>query len=415
MSFPFRLPLLLDGACGTCLMECGMPEDACCEQWMLTHREETLSLLRGYVEAGVHAIYVPTFGANRQRLAAFGLENEVERINTELAALAREAVQGTNVLLGGSVGPAFVQIGEDEREFDFDDLYDIYAEQITALKKAGVDFIALETQMNLADLRAGLLAAKSFKLPVLATVTVDENGETNMAGASPLSCLITLQAMGVDAFGVNCSSSMDAVCRTLLELKPHTRVPLIAKPGLGMPKTLHPPRYDMTPTQFATEMQRFLQSGIAVVGGCCGSTPEHLRALAKAMSALPAWEESALLPQEPDDFACTLEKEVFFLGDDVSLSEPIECSYGMVDDLIDLEDEDEINTFLLEVNSSDDARLLIESAPMLRLPICVHTDDAVLLDYTLRNFQGRMLVDSDCAIEREVLESIGNKYGAIIY
>ena len=126
----------------------------------------------------------------------------------------------------------------------------------------------------------------------------------------------------------------------------------------------------MTPEQFAAEMQRFLQHGIAIVGGCCGSTPEHLRALAQVVHALPEWEESSLLPQEPDDYACTLEKEVFFLSDDLDLSEPVECSYGMVDDLIDWEDEDEINTFLLEVNSIDDAKLLIEAAPMLKLPVC---------------------------------------------
>ncbi len=408
MSFPFHLPLILDGATGTNLIAAGMPSGVCVEQWILEHPERLLALQRAFLEAGSNAVMAPTFGANREKLAAYGLQDQVEEINLKLVALSKEAAEPFHALVGGDVSPAGVMI-EPYGDLTFDELYDIYLEQIRALKKAGVDFIALETQMSLADLRAGVLAAKEAGLPVFATITVEDNGRTIM-GTKFLPVLITLQALGAAAVGLNCSTGPEVMEELLKGAVSHAQVPLIAKPNAGKPSQEDPAVYPLSPAEFAEKMESLLAAGAQIVGGCCGSTPEHIRELAQTVEN--TYRE--LAPQEPDHFAAAIESESFFLGDDISLSEPLECSYDLGDDLIDIEDE-QVNAALVEVNSIDDAKLLIENASMTRLPIVVRIHNLDVLEYTLRNFQGRLIVDSACDLEEEEMRPIVDYYGAILY
>lgn len=408
MSFPFHLPLILDGATGTNLIAAGMPSGVCVEQWILENPEKLQSLQRAFLEAGSNAVMAPTFGANREKLAAYGLENQVEEINRKLVALSKETAAPFHALVGGDVSPAGVMI-EPYGDLTFDELYDIYFEQIRALKKADVDFIALETQMGLADMRAGVLAAKEAGLPVFATITVEDNGRTIM-GAKFLPALITLQALGASAVGLNCSTGPEVMKELIADAVPHARVPLIAKPNAGKPSVEDPTVYPLSPSEFAQEMKELLAVGAQIVGGCCGSTPEHIKELAQAVEN--SYRE--LPPQEPDHFAGAIESESFFLRDDIIFSEPLECSYDMGDDLIDIEDE-QVNAALVEVNSMDDAKLLIENASMTRLPIAVRIHNLDLLEYTLRNFQGRLIVDSSCDLETDEMKPVVDYYGAILY
>ncbi|MCI9273316.1 MAG: homocysteine S-methyltransferase family protein [Clostridiales bacterium] len=408
MSFPFPLPLILDGATGTNLIAAGLPSGVCVEQWILDHPQVITELQQQFIAAGVQAIYAPTFGANRHKLAGYGLQDQVEEMNLRLVELSKAVATPAGVLVGGDVSPAGILI-EPYGEATFEELYDIYEEQIRALKKAGVDFISMETQMSLADMRAGVLAAKSVGLPVFVTMTVEENGRSVM-GAKPLSVLLTLQAMGADAVGLNCSTGPDLMEQLLKELLPHACVPLIAKPNAGKPKEENSARYDLTPEQFSKDMERMLSSGIAIVGGCCGTTPEHMKALCDRIK-----EKSFVFPsREPDAFAAAIESEAFFIGDDIVLSPPIECSYDLSDDLIDIEDE-QVNVALVEVNTLEDAKILVENAGMTRLPIDILVNDLSVLEYTLRNFQGRLLVDSKCGFEKDQLYEAAKPYGAIVY
>lgn len=409
MSFPFSLPLILDGATGTNLIAAGMPSGVCVEQWILEHPQVITDLQQKFIDAGSNALYAPTFGANRQKLGGYGLQDRVEEFNLRLVDLTKRVAGPAGVLVCGDISPAGVMI-EPYGDLTFDELFDIYLEQARALKKAGVDFLAVETQMSLADMRAGVLAAKEVGLPVFVTMTVEENGRSIM-GANPLSVLITLQAMGADAVGLNCSTGPDLMGNILKALLPHAAVPLIAKPNAGKPCEGQETKYDLAPVQFADEMKGLWESGIAILGGCCGTTPEHIAALAAALrDAAPARS----LPAEPDNFAGAIEGEPFFLGDDIVLSEPLECSYDLADELIDLEDET-INAVLVAVNTKEEAQTLIESASMTRLPIVIHCTDLNVLEYTLRNFQGRLLVDSENGLEEQQLLPIAQKYGAIIY
>lgn len=413
MSFPFPLPLILDGATGTNLIAAGMPGGVCVETWILEHPEVLKGMQQAFIDAGSNAVYAPTFGANREKLKAYGLENRVEELNLKLVELTRSVAKPAGVLVGGDVSPAGLMI-EPYGDAGFDELYDIYLEQISALKKAGVDFIGLETQMSLADMRAGVLAAKAVGLPVFVSLTVEDNGRTIM-GTRLLPALITLQAMGADAIGLNCSTGPEIMKELLPDVLRHSAVPLIAKPNAGKPDPMNPGKYSLTPELFAQKMDELLRLGVQIVGGCCGTTPEHIEKL----SALMKENAYPVHHFEPDHDAAAIESEAFFLPDDLVLSEPLECSFDLSDDLIDVEDEevggDQVNVAVVRVNTIEEAKILVENASMTRLPIDVLTDDKEVLSYTLRAFQGRLLIDSESELCREDLEAEAKRYGAIVY
>lgn len=411
MKFPFQLPMLLDGATATNLTAAGMPSGVCVEKWILEHPEPLLQLQRAFLDAGSRALYAPTFGANRAALRHYGLGGEVEGLNRGLVALTQSVAKPAGALVGGNLCPTGLFV-PPLGDADFDDIYDIYREQVRALDEAGVDFLAIETQTSLADMRAAVLAARTTNLPVFVTATVDESGRT-MTGGSLLPALITLQAMGIDAFGINCSFGPKSILPFLEEILPHAVIPLIVKPNAGIPMwNAGTQEGYLSPEQFAAEMRGLLLAGAQIAGGCCGATPEHVRALARVMAetALPAKPQE----EEPDCFAAAIEREAFFLGDDIVFSEPIACTSGLGDDLIDLDDE-QVNAALVQIASLDDVMLLCESSAMTRLPIAVHCDSLPVLDAALRYFQGRLIVDSSCQIETEFMEPLAAKYGAILY
>ncbi|WP_457943126.1 homocysteine S-methyltransferase family protein [Caproiciproducens sp. LBM24188] len=409
MSFPFPLPLLLDGATGTNLTQAGMPSGVCVEHWILEHPEPLLKLQRDYVAAGVRALYAPTFGANRAALANYGLSEKTVEFNRQLVALTQSVAKPHGVLVGGDLSPTGLFV-PPYGESDFDDIYDIYREQIRALEEASVDFLVIETQTSLADARAAVLAARTTNLPVFVTITVDSSGHT-LTGGSLLPFLITMQSMGVDAVGLNCSFGPAAMAELTQNAAVHASVPIIAKPNAGVPM------WDsgksegyLAPDAFAAEMRKLLEAGASIVGGCCGTTPEHLKALAEVLKDFPA----PSIPAEPDNFAAAIEREAFFLGDDIVYSEPMECSSSLGEELIDLDDE-QVNAALVVVNSMDDAMILSRNSSMTKLPIAVHCDHLPVLDAALRYFQGRLIVDSNCAIDTELIEPLAAKYGAVIY
>lgn len=409
MSFPFQLPMLLDGATATNLTAAGLPSGTCVEKWILEHPEPFLKLQSDFIAAGSQAVYAPTFGANRACLSHYGLQNEVPELNRRLTLLSQSIAKPAGVLVGGCLSPTGLFV-PPFGESDFDDVYDIYREQIRALDEADVDFIALETQTVLSDMRAAVLAARTTNLPIFVTITVDESGHT-LSGGSLLPTLITLQAMDVDAIGINCSFGPKSIVEQIRQAASHASVPIIAKPNAGVPiwNSAAGEGY-LSPAAFADEMRELMQAGARIVGGCCGTTPAHIKALAgviKDFAPLP-------IPDEPDSFAAAIEREAFFLGDDIIFSQPIECTSSLGEDLIDLDDE-QVNAALIEVNSVDDVMLLCESSSMTRLPIAVRCEHLTVLDAALRYFQGRLIVDSDCQIETELIEPLAAKYGAIIY
>lgn len=408
MEFPFQLPLLLDGAAVSNLEALGMEPGECSELWALEHPGLLLSLQKDFLAAGAHALCAPTYGANRALLTTYGLAEKTKELNEGLIRLTKEATKAAGkeeIPVGGRIGPSGLfppPMGEE----DFDSIYTLYREQIRALSKAGADFLMIEDQSSLADMRAAVLAARTTNLPVFVTLAVDSSGRT-LTGCTLLSALITLQAMGIEAIGLSCSSP-ESMRDSLKEAYPHACIPLIARPDVEA---------HISPEDFGDAVLELTRWGAAIVGGCCGATPEHIAAIAQRLPSSPIsfLPNPSEIPEEDTDcLAAAIEGETFFLGDDILLSEPLSCSSQLADDMIDLEDE-RINAVLVQVESIDDALLLAQQGKMARLPIAVHCDSIPVLEAALRYFQGRLIVDSDCELEKEELIPLVSKYGAILY
>ena len=406
MKLPWKLPLLLDGAAGTVLMGLGMPADVCVEQWILEHPDIWIALQRRYIAAGCDVLYAPTFGANRVHLKQFGLENQVHDMNCQLVALSKQAMSGSSAhcMIAGDLSPTG-WMPDPYGEVAFTSFLDVYKEQVAALIEAGVDLIVCETMTNLTEARAALLAARESKLPVFVTLTVDEVGHT-LSGSPLLPCVITLQALGASAIGFNCSTGLADMAEWISSVFPHAAVPLIAKPNAMI--TSNAQSNPLSPLQFANGMEELLDAGATIVGGCCGTTPEHLAVLRGVVDRHPT-----VVPYEIDIDAAAGEREAFFLVDDLVPSPPILCDSRLMDSLI--EAEDSYNVARVHIASSADIGELLAVASVSHLPTAIYTDSATLLDETLMRYPGRLLVDSLCEIETSLLEDIAAQYGSIVF
>lgn len=399
MGFPFELPILFDGAADNDLTAYGMPPGAHMENWILEHPGAFENLLRDYINAGARMVCAPTFSANRACLAEFGLEDSVVSLNTGLIELAKNIAKPFKIPIGGLLSPTGLFVSPFG-ESGFDDIYSVYREQICALNNAGADFILLDRQDSLADMRAAMLAARTIDLPVFVVVSVDSSGHT-LTGGGFLPALITLQAMGADAVGIHSFLSAGVLPETVKKVFPHAAVPLIAMPDADAGES---------PAQFAENMRPVIEAGVRIAGGGDGVSLEYLSALAETIKEYGPPD----IPKEPDCYAAAIESEAFFLGDDIVFSEPISCTSSLEDDLIDLDDE-QVSAALVTVTDMDDAMILGQSSYMTKLPIAVHAENAIVLDAALRYFQGRLIIDSNCRLETEILEPLAAKYGAIIY
>lgn len=408
---------LLDGALATNLFAAGMPRGACNERWMLNHPAALQALQTAFVQAGCDVLYAPTFSANRPCLDRFGLGGETSDINRRLVQLTREVAQGCAV--AGNLSPTGLSI-EPYGETSFDLLCDIYAEQANALNEAGVDLFAIETMLSITEARAAVLACRRYGKPVWVTFTLNEHDEL-CSGASPLAALITLQELGISAFGFNCSHGPDQICTVIREIAPYAHLPLIAKPNAGLPNPLLPDVYEISPPMFAAAMERILDAGAAIVGGCCGSTAEHIQCLRKLIDSRAAPPDSISIPTPKEDIPgedellLTSFKELFLLSRErVTLSEPIACSLDMADCLLEAEEEG-ADVLQITVQSEEEALDFSRNAHLAKLPVCFHSDEEEALERVLFLYNGRALVDLRSAIPQEILASIAARYGAILY
>ena len=231
-----KFPLILDGATGTQLQKRGFDSSICAEDWVLQHPDVIPEVQSSYIEVGSKVVYAPTFGANRAKLESHGIFNQVAEYNGKLVAISKNAVGG-RAWVAGDIAPTG-QFMYPLGDATFEDLVEIYTEQAAAMEKAGVDLFVIETQMTLPEARAAVLAVKSVsKKPVFVTFTCDENGKT-LTGTDVTAALVVLQGMGVDAFGLNCSTGPDKMLTQLRRLKEYAAVPLIAKPNAGVPQVV---------------------------------------------------------------------------------------------------------------------------------------------------------------------------------
>lgn len=278
--------VLLDGATGSELRKRGMPVGVSTELWALEHPEAVLELQRAYVDAGSDIIYAPTFSANRMSLEMHGIADRLKEINAGLVKLSKEAAGGRAFVAGDitTTGKPLEPIGT----LSYQALLDVYREQIEILAEAGADLLVAETMLGLDETVCAVEAAKSVcDLPIMCTLTMEADGHL-LFGGTAVEAVETLQAMGASAVGLNCSVGPDQLESVVASIKQVAQVPVIAKPNAGLPvmDDKGMAHYNMSPAAFAAAMSRLIAAGAAIVGGCCGTSPEYIRALREVVDAL---------------------------------------------------------------------------------------------------------------------------------
>ncbi len=314
-------PIILDGATGSNLMKAGMPRGVCTEQWICENPKPLQELQRAYEKAGSQVVYAPTFSANRISLKNYGLENQVAELNKALIEISRTAV-GSQVLVAGDLTTAGkqeipyeelleayreqivvqTQEGVDllvaetmlgvtdvagdlttagKQEIPYEELLEAYREQIVVQTQEGVDLLVAETMLGVTECMAVLDAAASVcSLPVMCTLTVESDGSL-FFGGNIYEAVETLEEMGADAVGINCSTGPDQLLSVVENMRKRVSIPLIVKPNAGMPiiNEQGQPVYSMGAQEFADCMKRLVQAGADIIGGCCGTTPEYIEKL----------------------------------------------------------------------------------------------------------------------------------------
>ena len=275
--------LFLDGATGSNLMAQGMPRGICTERWVIEHRDVIQKLQKSYIEAGSRIIYAPTFGGNRLSLKQHGLENKIQEINSTLVSCSRE-IAGNKAFVAGDITTSGQFVTADG-EYTYEDAFEMYKEQITILKNAGVDLIAAETMINIEETLAAVDAANSVcDLPVMCTVTVEADGSI-FSGGNAVEAAVAFESAGAAAVGINCSVGPDQLVSVIRNIREAVSIPVIAKPNAGMPVIDDQGNavYSMNPADFAKHMQVLVENGAGIIGGCCGTTPDFIREMKKLL------------------------------------------------------------------------------------------------------------------------------------
>jgi methionine synthase I (cobalamin-dependent) len=280
--------ILADGAMGTMLIAAGLPHGEPPQRWNLEHPDRVAAVHRQYLEAGSLLLLTNTFSANRFRMASTDMKYTVAEINRSGAQILSAEIKaaGGKALIAGDIGPSG-QIMSPYGELVFDDAKEGFREQAEALIDAGVDVIWIETMSALEEVRAAFEATReiSKEIPIITTLTFDMQGRT-MMGVSPEQAVTTFTSLGATAVGGNCGNGPDeiiAVIEKMHDISPNTL--LVAKANAGIPKIVDgTPTYDANPAAMAEYALRVRNAGAKIIGACCGSTPEHLKAMAEALA-----------------------------------------------------------------------------------------------------------------------------------
>src|SRR6202044_1874366 len=277
-------PILCDGAMGTLLYAKGVFINRCYDELNLSQPDLIRAIHHDYLQAGAEIIETNTFGANAFRLARHSLADRVPDINRMGARLAREAAKSFDVWVAGSVGPLGTRI-EPLGKTSFEEARGAFREQIEALAEAGVDLLMLETFGYLEELHQAMLAAKDVgaKLPLVVQVTIDEDGNC-LDGSDPATFAPRLEDWGADVIGCNCSVGPVAMLDAIERVRALTSLPLAAQPNAGIPRSVEGRNiYLCSPEYMASYARKFVAAGVKLVGGCCGTTPEHIRVMKAAL------------------------------------------------------------------------------------------------------------------------------------
>ncbi len=427
--------VILDGATGTNLQMRGMPQGVCPEQWILENKEILVGLQKEYVEAGSDIIYAPTFSANRIKLKEYGLQDKVEEMNAALVAISKEAA-GEDVLVAGDMTMTGQQL-EPLGSLSFDELLMCYKEQAKAIAGAGVDVFIVETMMSLQETRAAVLAIKEVcDIPVMVTMTFETSGRT-LYGTDGVTALITLQNLGIAAFGINCSSGPENMIPMIETMMSYAKIPVIVKANAGLPQWVDGKTvFSMNAEDFARENIKLLEKGASIVGGCCGTTPGHIKALASTVAGFKP-SDVATTYNTTEATAVTSERKTWFFQhglENLEVNTLIsaadnsdfcqELIDGEWDSLYDLameaeDEEPDVININVDADGVDGVKVMAEIFNELTVSICpvsVSSKDLKTLESALIHYPGRALIYDVSQTEEEhhAVEELAKRYGAVI-
>jgi 5-methyltetrahydrofolate--homocysteine methyltransferase len=281
--------LVSDGAWGTFLHQKGLRGNECPELWNITHRDAVLDIARSYIDAGANIIETNSFGASRTKLAGYGLGNRATELNEAAAAISREAA-GTDGYVLGSIGPTGKMLLTNG--ISSEELYAVFKEQAQALDRGGVDAICIETMIELEEAVIAIKAAKeNTALDVICTMTFGRTKAgkyRSIMGVSPTASAIGLVEAGADIIGTNCGNGMEGMIDIVREIRSvNSEVPLLVHANAGLPRveqgqTIFPEG----PKDTASRVKELVAAGANIVGGCCGTTPDHIREIVKKVASL---------------------------------------------------------------------------------------------------------------------------------
>lgn len=377
-NFPFPLPFVLDGATGTELSKRGMGPNDCTERFILEHPDALTSLQSEYIAAGSDAVLAPTFGANRPTLTRHGYTaEEAGPVCRALFKIAKD--NAGNRKVGGDMSPTGLLL-KPYGDTDPETVYEIYREQAAILLDCGVDFFFIETMISAAEARLAVRAVRSLSenIPVFVSLTVSESGRT-MNGDSLDAVLLTMIPYDIQAFGCNCSIGPDVIARALAPAAPIAKkfgIPLIAKPNAGMPITDETgTHFPMSPDDMANAVEHLTGLGVGIFGGCCGTTPAHIKAIAAAARSAVTERFAGVEAAEEGLYVST--SRAWGIADPDADYTAVDA--GSEDDLYDLMDEvDPEDVLYLELNEGA-ADVLIRMDAFLPNPIAVRGDEAEIV------------------------------------
>ncbi|MBE5872308.1 MAG: 5-methyltetrahydrofolate--homocysteine methyltransferase [Lachnospiraceae bacterium] len=424
--------IYLDGATGSNLIKRGMPAGVCPEKWILEHRDVMIGLQREYVQAGTNILYAPTFTANRVKLAEYGLEENIRQINQDLIRISKEAADGKALVAGDitMTGEQLTPMGS----MQFEDLIEIYKEQMSYQLEAGVDLFVVETMMSLQESRAAVIAAKEIcDLPVMVTMTFEADGRS-LYGTDAKTAAIVLSSLGADAVGANCSTGPDQMCGLIHDMASVCQVPIIAKPNAGLPSLAEDGStvYDMDADTFSIEMKQIVASGATILGGCCGTAPVYIQKLVNETKniALPEsfFDGKRHLASERQSLSFDLEGNFMIVGERINptgkkklQAEIREGSLDMVERFA--EEQEACGASVLDINMGMSGidekemmlRVLQKVGETTNLPLCIDSSHVDVIEAALRKYPGRALINS-ISLEKEKFDNLlplAKKYGAM--
>lgn len=432
--------VILDGACGSNLQKRGMLSSICPEQWMTDNADIVIDLQRQFLEAGTDIIFAPTFTSNRIKLKEYGMEDKISYYNSQLIKLSKKAIElyrqesgsKRNIYIAADITMTGEMVAPNGK-LSFEELVNVYKEQMGYILNEGVDLFVIETMMSLQECRAALLAVNELcDLPVMVSLTYQENNRT-LYGTNPETAITVLQAMGADAVGVNCSTGPDKMHDIIKQMKKLAHVPILAKPNAGIPylednQTIFP----MGPEEFADEMKKLVSEGAGIVGGCCGTTPEHIKLVTEAVDCLhvPKINTTHIraLTTERVTTPILLDGSFMVIGERINptgkkalqaslregnfipigkmASDQIEQGAGLLDINVGMSGIDEKEAML---------KAMEEAVRVTNAPLVIDTSNPDVMEAALRIYPGRALMNS-ISLDKEKIDKllpIARKYGAM--